>query len=121
MLRCPNPSGMIRVRKCLNQGRDVPPPLIPPRHVGSPRRAERCTAFARAAALTFAVLLTAVGARAEERKSTPYPAVGDVPPRPDKPAMSVDEISKLKNELGAARDRQAPKGKPGESAKHSKH
>lgn len=40
-------------------------------------------------------------------KSTGYPAVEDVPPRPDKPAMTADEQLKLKKELTTARDRQA--------------
>ena len=55
-----------------------------------------------------------IEARAEEpgrAKATGYPAVGDVPPGPDKPAMSAEEQLKLKKELGAARDRQTPKGK----------
>jgi len=43
-------------------------------------------------------------------KTTGYPAVEDVPPRPQKPAMTADELSKLKKELTAARDHQAPKG-----------
>jgi hypothetical protein len=34
-----------------------------------------------------------------------------VPPRPEKPAMTADEQSKLKKELGAARDRQAAAAK----------
>jgi hypothetical protein len=37
--------------------------------------------------------------------------VEDVPARPDKPAMTADEQLKLKKELSATRDRQAPKGK----------
>jgi hypothetical protein len=51
--------------------------------------------------------------RAEEPgrvKTTGYPAVEDVPPRPDKPAMTAEEQLKLKKELTAARDRQATKG-----------
>jgi hypothetical protein len=40
-------------------------------------------------------------------KTTGYPAVEDVPPRPDKPAMTADEQLKLKKELIAARDHQA--------------
>ena len=46
-------------------------------------------------------------------KTTGYPAVEDVPPRPQKPAMTADELSKLKKELTAARDHQAPKGQAG--------
>jgi len=36
-----------------------------------------------------------------------YMALEDLPPKPEKPAMTVDEQSKLKKELIAARDRQA--------------
>jgi hypothetical protein len=43
------------------------------------------------------------------RPATGYPAIGDVPPKPDQPAMTTDEQSKLKKELSAARDRQVPK------------
>ena len=53
-------------------------------------------------------------ARAEQPghpKTTGYPAVEDVPPRPEKPAMTADERSKLQKELIAARDRQASDGK----------
>ena len=39
-------------------------------------------------------------------KTIGYLAVEDVPPRPDKPAMTADEQLKLKKELIAARDRQ---------------
>jgi hypothetical protein len=77
------------------------------------------TAMAGAAVALSALLLgaclisTLTGARAEEpgRKAAGYPAVEDVPPRPEKPAMTADEQLKLKKELGAARDRQAPKAK----------
>ena len=65
------------------------------------------------------VSLGPLGARAEEPgrpKTTGYPAVEDVPPRPEKPAMTADELSKLKKELNAARDHQAPKGKSGVGA-----
>ena len=48
-------------------------------------------------------------ARAEDGgrvKATGYLAVEDVPPRPDKPAMTAEEQLKLKKELTAARDGQ---------------
>ena len=57
-------------------------------------------------------------ARAEEPghpKTTGYPAVHDVPPRPEKPAMTADEQSKLKKDLTAARDRQASRAKAANS------
>jgi hypothetical protein len=49
-------------------------------------------------------------------KTTGYPAVEDVPPRPDKPAMTGAEQLKLKKELVAARDRQAAAAKARGSA-----
>jgi len=64
-----------------------------------------------ASAVLLSVLLSLcpLGARAEEPrrpKTTDYPAVEDVPLRPEKPAMTADELSKLKKDLTAARDRQ---------------
>jgi hypothetical protein len=66
-----------------------------------------------------AAMCLSFGTQAEEAvhpKTKGYLAVGDVPPRPEKPAMTADEQSKLKKELGAARDRQALKNK-GNAAK----
>jgi hypothetical protein len=57
---------------------------------------------------------TPMDARAEvpgPPKSSAYLPVEDVPPRPEKPAMTADEQSKLKKDLTAARDRQVPKDK----------
>ena len=74
----------------------------------------RFTTLAASAILLSVVSLSLLEARAEEpgrRKTTGYPAVQDVPPRPEKPAMTVDEQLKLKKELSATRDRQAPGGK----------
>jgi hypothetical protein len=70
----------------------------------------RFTAFASSAILLSVVSLGPLGARAEEPgrpKTTGYPAVEDVPSKPEKPAMTADELSKLKKELTAARDHQA--------------
>ena len=74
----------------------------------------RLTALAASAMLLSVVSLGPLGARAEEPgrpKTTGYPAVEDVPPRPEKPAMTADELPKLKRALSAARDRQVPRGK----------
>lgn len=73
----------------------------------------RFIASAASAILLSVVSLGSLGALAEEpgRPKTGYPAVEDTPPRPEKPAMTADEQSKLKKELSAARDRQAPDGK----------
>jgi hypothetical protein len=64
--------------------------------------------------LLFSAFTLTDAAAGEEPKAAGYPAVEDVPPRPEKPAMTADEQAKLKNELNAARDRQ-PKAK---SASH---
>src|SRR5665647_1409796 len=52
-------------------------------------------------------------------KTSAYLPVEDVPPRPEKPAMTADEQSKLKKDLTAARDRQALKGKAKGDAAHA--
>jgi hypothetical protein len=44
-------------------------------------------------------------------KTSAYLPVEDLPPKREKPAMTLDERSKLQKELIAARDRQAPGGK----------
>ena len=44
-------------------------------------------------------------------KRSGYPAVEDLPPPREKPAMTLDERSKLKKELIDARDRQASRVK----------
>ena len=72
----------------------------------------RITALVASAILLSVVLLAPIGARAEEpgpQKTTGYPTV-DMPPRPEKPAMTADEQLKLKKDLAATRDHQA-KGK----------
>jgi hypothetical protein len=76
-------------------------------------------ALAASAILLSVVSLVPLSSRAEEPgrpKTTGYPAVEDAPPRAEKPAMTADELLKLKKELSAARDRQAPKGKAGGGA-----
>jgi hypothetical protein len=67
--------------------------------------------LAASAMLLSVVSLAPLGARAEEPgrpKTTGYPDVEDVPPRPEKPAMTADELAKLKKDLSIARDRQVP-------------
>jgi hypothetical protein len=55
-------------------------------------------------------------------KTSGYPAVEDLPPKREKPAMTADERLKLQKELTAARDRQAPNGKAkGGAASPSTH
>jgi hypothetical protein len=41
-------------------------------------------------------------------KTSGYPAVQDLPPKREKPAMTADERLKLQKELIAARDRRMP-------------
>ena len=75
-------------------------------------------ALAASAMLLSVVLLALPDARADETgrpKTTGYPAVEDVPQRPEKPAMTPAEQLKLKKELTNARDRQV-KGKAGPAA-----
>jgi hypothetical protein len=75
-------------------------------------KSEKFAALAAAAALLSAVSLGSAHAEGPGRpKTTDYPAVEDVPPRPEKPAMTADELSKLKKDLTAARDRQTTVGK----------
>ena len=79
----------------------------------------RFTALAAAVLLSIlslggCVTSTPMDARAEvpgSPKPTAYLPVEDVPPRPEKPAMTTDEQSRLKKDLTAARVRQAPKAK----------
>ena len=76
----------------------------------------RFIALAASAILLSVASLGSPGALAEEpgrTKTTGYPAVEDVTPRPEKPAMTADQQLKLKKELSATRDHQAPKGKSG--------
>ena len=79
----------------------------------------RLMALAASAILLSIVSLVPLSSRAKEPghpKITGYPDVEDVPPRPEKPAMTADEQLKLKQELTTARDRQAPMGKSGAGA-----
>ena len=85
---------------------------------GSPMSQDQKLSVLSAAAIALCILpvlaCAASDARAQSSarpKASAYPAVEDVPPRPEKPAMTAEEQLKLKKELGAARDRQAPKGK----------
>jgi lactam utilization protein B len=55
-------------------------------------------------------------ARAEAPAPRVYLPVEDLPPRPEKPAMTADEMSKLKKDLSAARDRQTSRVKAREGA-----
>jgi hypothetical protein len=80
----------------------------------------RVTEIASASLLLLSLLLSGcatstvgssiMDARAEvavHPKATGYPAVEDIPPRPEKAAMASDEQLKLKKELLATRERQA--------------
>ncbi len=78
----------------------------------------RFTALAALAMLLSVVSVGSPGALAEgpgRPKTRGYLAVEDVPPRPEKPAMTADELVKLKKDLAAKRD-QALKGKSGAGA-----
>ena len=82
----------------------------------------RFTALAASAILLAVIALAPLRTRAEEAghpKATGYPAVEDLPPMRENPAMTPDEQLKLKKELSATRDRQAPKGKAKGDAAHA--
>jgi hypothetical protein len=84
------------------------------------RKVGRFAAVAASAMLLSVTSLLPLASQAEEAarpKTTGYPAVGDVPPRPDKPAMTADEQSKLKKELSTTRDRQ--EGRQGQVPKQT--
>jgi hypothetical protein len=80
----------------------------------------------RTASLATAVLLLSglgLGMCADARakattapKQSAYPQVQDMPAKPDKPAMTADEQSKLKKDLINARDRQTSHVKAKEGA-----
>jgi hypothetical protein len=85
----------------------------------------RLIALAVSAILLSVVSLLPLSSRAAEPghpKTTGYPDVEDVPPRPEKPAMTADELSNLKKDLSATRDRQTPDAKahPAPSARRAK-
>jgi hypothetical protein len=52
-------------------------------------------------------------------KANGYLRVEDLPPKPEKPAMTADELLKLKKELAAARDRQTSKARGGAESPQS--
>ena len=62
------------------------------------------TTLSAAAVLMLGLAL--VGDATNVWAESAYPNVGDLPPKRDKPAMTVDEQSKFKKELNDARDRQ---------------
>jgi hypothetical protein len=81
----------------------------------------KTTSFATAALLLLAHSIST--ARAETTavpKQSAYSRVQDLPPKREKPGMTVDEQSKLKKELIDARDRQTSHVKAGESAARPK-
>jgi hypothetical protein len=48
---------------------------------------------------------------AQAQATPPKTSIYDQPPKPEKPAMTLDERQKMSKELNAARDRQAPNAK----------
>jgi hypothetical protein len=73
-----------------------------------------------ATALLLSVPLLSGGAIAAARAESAYPNVQDLPPKPEKPGMTVDEQAKLKKELNDARDRQSSRTKAKDSAARPK-
>jgi hypothetical protein len=76
-------------------------------------------AFATVALLLSGLLLGACGTAtaasspmdARAQADPPKASIYDPPPHPEKPAMTLDERSKLQKELNAARDRQGAASK----------
>ena len=78
----------------------------------------KTTSFATAALLLSALSISTAWAEATAvPKQSAFPLVEDLPPKREKPGMTVDEQSKLKKELS---DRQTSHVKAGESAARSK-
>jgi hypothetical protein len=73
-----------------------------------------------AAALLPSSLSLAGDATTDAWAESAYPNAEDLPPKPDKPAMTLDEQSKLKKELNDARNRQTPQVKAREGAPRPK-
>jgi hypothetical protein len=55
-------------------------------------------------AVSLGAMRHALAEDATTPKTGTYPAVNDLPPKPEKPGMSVDEQSKLKQDLIDARE-----------------
>ena len=85
---------------------------------------EETTSLAVAVLLLSGLWLSMCAAARAEATTTPkqsaYPAVHDLPAKPDKPAMTADEQSKLKKDLINARDRQTSHVKAKEGASRPK-
>jgi hypothetical protein len=76
----------------------------------------RKTTLLAAAALLLSGLSLVGDATTDARAESAYPNVEDLPRKSDKPAMTVDEQSKLKKELNDARDRQNSQAKAKDGA-----
>jgi hypothetical protein len=73
-----------------------------------------------AAGLLLSGLSPVGNATTDARAESASPKVEDLAPKRDKPAMTVDEQSKLKKELNVARDRQNPQVKARDGAAQPK-
>jgi hypothetical protein len=73
-----------------------------------------------AAAALLAGLSLAGDATTEARAESAYPSVEEMPPARDRPALTVNEQSKLKEELNAARARQNSQVKARDDAARTK-
>jgi hypothetical protein len=70
-----------------------------------------CLSLGGCATSTGSSLMDARAEAPARPKTSGYPAVEDLPPKREKPAMTADERLKLQKELTAARDRQASRAK----------
>jgi hypothetical protein len=65
------------------------------------------------AAAGFIILVVAFTVMSARAQPIAYPDLRDMRPRPEKPAMTAEELVKLGQDLSAARDRQQkPGGRP---------
>ena len=74
---------------------------------------KKFTALAASAILLSLISLVPLDARGEEpgRRTTGYPNLDDMPPKPEKPAMTADQQLELKKDLSVTRNRQTAVGK----------
>jgi hypothetical protein len=80
----------------------------------------KATSWVAAAAVLVSGLSLVGDATTDARAESAYPNVGDLPSKRDKPAITVDEQSKLKKELKDAYDRQNSQAKARDGAAQQK-
>jgi hypothetical protein len=81
------------------------------RSLAAPALLLYCLSLGGCATSTGSSMMDARAESPARPKKSGYPAVQDLPPKREKPAMTADERLKLQKELIAARDRGVPIGK----------